>query len=149
MDSKKLLITTVASLILTSCDPDEYSQKTLKEFGIKAATSYITYSVQESYLACYALNVNAKAKCVNSLHDKHILKRWRAKEAYTSNFQYTAEKLGFKSFLEQKNLSCESINKSPIFSLEHRAYAVKCIPRNTYFMQFNYKTKKWSIVKYY
>ena len=145
MHPNKLLATTAISLILTSCSPDEYSQKQLKELGTKAATKYIASNVQESYLACYALNVNDKTKCINFLNNKHIVRKWLTKETYTSNFQYTAEKLGFKNFLQQKNLPCEAVNEGPVFDEEHNAYKVKCLPENKYFMQFNYKTKEWSV----
>ena len=147
MHPNKLLITTITSLILTSCGPDEYSQEKLKSLSTKAATSYIIPSVQENYLGCYALNANEKAKCVNALNNKHINIKWLTKEAYTKNFQYTAEKLGFKSFLNKKNLPCEAINEGPMFDQETQAYEVKCLPENTYFMQFNYETKEWQLKK--
>jgi len=141
----KLLLTAITSLILTSCGPDEYSQETLQSLGTKAATSYITSNVQESYLACYALHTETKAKCVNILHDKYILNKWRTKEAYIINFQYQAEKLGFKSFLNKRNLPCDVLASGPQFNVDKLAYEVKCLPENTYFMQFDYETKEWSV----
>ena len=144
MKPNKLEAIIAISLILTSCGPDEHSQEKLKSLGTKASQCHIS-KVHLDYLGCYALDVKEKTKCVNVLNKKHIIPKWRIKETYTKNFQYTAEKLGFINFLNNKNLPCKTMNEGPVFDKEHNAYEVKCLPENKYFMQFNYKTKEWSV----
>jgi hypothetical protein len=82
----------------------------------------------DKYLACYALNPVAKRECLNSL-------------------VFEAEKLGFKQFLNNLNLTCAGIENGPEFIEEKKAYLILCSPNHQYFMQFNYDTFEWKLIE--
>src|SRR5579871_1107989 len=71
--------------------------------------------IYKSYLTCYALDNATKKECTDKLAEKYIEKQWQQNQEYVESFQFEAEKLGFKKFLNNHNLSCESIDEGPLF----------------------------------
>jgi hypothetical protein len=67
----------------------------------------------------------------------------RKDEQYVKSFQYEYEKLGFKEFLNSKNLPCDNVLESVLFDNEHQAYSVKCRANSEYFMHFDYASASW------
>ncbi len=101
----------------------------------------ITSSCAKEYLACYALDKLAKKKCTDKLAKKYTI----AGKTDIQKFQFEAEKIGFKNFLNEKGKLCESIDNGPEFVKSENAYIVWCKPSQLYFMQFDYDKKQWSI----
>jgi hypothetical protein len=66
---------------------------------------------------------------------------------YIQFFQFESEKLGFKQFLNNLNLPCDSINDGPLFVESKQAYLVKCKPNHQYYMQFDYSNNEWKLIK--
>lgn len=62
------------------------------------------------------------------------------------SFQYEHEKLGFKEFLNSKNLSCENIMEGVLYDDKHQAHRVKCQPYYEYFLRFDYNSQIWRVV---
>jgi hypothetical protein len=84
--------------------------------------------IAAKYLACYALDPTSKKKCLYEL-------------------AFAAEKDGFREFINNSGLPCDSVEESPEFVETERAYLVKCEPNLQYWMQFNYKTHQWKLIK--
>ena len=60
-------------------------------------------------------------------------------------FQYEAEKLGFKHFLNDAGKNCNSVNYDPEYDHEQEAYLVKYADDISYHMQFDYQNKLWRL----
>jgi hypothetical protein len=84
--------------------------------------------ISAKYLACYALSPEAKKQCLEEL-------------------QFIAEKEGFREFINNSGLPCDTVEESPEFVETEQAYLVKCQPNHQYLMQFNYKTHQWKLIK--
>jgi hypothetical protein len=84
--------------------------------------------IHAKYLACYALDPQAKQQCLESL-------------------QYELEKQGFKIFINNLGLPCDKVEEGPEFMEEKQAYLIKCQPAYEYLMLFNYDTKEWKLIK--
>lgn len=82
---------------------------------------------------------------MNNLNKKYILKKFCDNPEYLINFQYEAERLGFKYFINDVGKSCDSINKGPEFDQQEQRYIVKCEGDKTYLMRFNYETREWKL----
>lgn len=80
------------------------------------------------YLACYALAPAAKNQCHQELG-------------------FEAEKLGFKQFINQQQLPCDSINDGPKFMVAAQVYLVQCQPKGQYLMRFDVENQRWQLVK--
>jgi hypothetical protein len=80
------------------------------------------------YLSCYALEPASKSKCLQE-------------------FQFAAEKEGFKEFINNLDLPCGGVEESPAFIEEKQAYVVKCKPGLEYLMRFYYDSKEWKLIK--
>lgn len=65
---------------------------------------------------------------------------------YIQAFQFEAEKLRFRNFINDHELPCESIGEEPIFVEDRQVYLVTCKPEGQYFMRFDYETKEWKLV---
>ena len=85
-------------------------------------------AISAKYLACYALSPEAKKQCLEEL-------------------QFIAEKEGFREFINNSGLPCDAVEESPKFVETEQAYLVKCEPNLQYWMQFNYKTHQWKLIK--
>lgn len=116
---KHKIIIFLLSIVYIYCA--SYSNNTFGVAGEKTAEE-----TPARYLACYALPAPAKNQC-------------------TENARFEAERLGFKSFLNDRGLSCESVDEGPEFIEDRRAYLVKCSSGQQYFMRFNYETNDWEI----
>ena len=103
--------------------------------------------IYSRYLACYALHPADKQECVGALAQKYLTKEQQQDKTYTEEFQFESEKLGFRNFINNQDLPCDSINDSPMFVEENQAYLVKCKPNHQYFIQFNYSTKEWKLIE--
>jgi hypothetical protein len=84
--------------------------------------------ISTKYLACYALDPTSKKKCLYEL-------------------VFAAEKDGFRDFINNSGLPCDTVEESPEFVETEQAYLVKCQPNHQYLMQFNYKTHQWKLIK--
>jgi hypothetical protein len=84
--------------------------------------------ISSKYLACYALDPTSKKKCLYEL-------------------AFAAEKGGFREFINNLGLPCEAVEESPEFVETKQAYLVKCKPNLQYWMQFNYQTQEWKLIK--
>jgi hypothetical protein len=100
----------------------------------------------EQYLGCYALEPSLKQKCVDRLAKKYISEAKRNDEQYVKSFQYEYEKLGFKEFLNGKNLPCDNIMEDILYDNKHQAYRVGCQPDHEYFLRFDYNNQLWRVV---
>ena len=105
----------------------------------------LTSIVHLNYLDCYALDEDSKATCVDKLNEKYILKRFWDNPDYLVSFQYQAEKLGFKHFINDAGKPCDVINEGPIFDDKEQRYIVKCESGKTYLMHFDYDKKEWQV----
>ena len=138
--SKKLTIISAILLSLAACDGD--NSKT-RDGAVD--TKYFQKHVHKHYLDCYALDEDSKAACVDRLNEKYILKRFWDNPDYLVSFQYQAEKLGFKHFINDAGKPCDAINEGPIFDDQEQRYIVKCKGENIYYMRFNYETTQWQL----
>ncbi len=141
MKTNKILLAITASLLLTSCY--EKIEKPYNEQAINHV-KYLKPEIHHKYLNCYPLHQEDKKQCVKALNNEYIKKNKSNKE-YVQSFAFEAEKLGFKNFLEAKKLECKKIKYGPEYDDEQKAYLVKCGDETNYLMQFNYKTKTWSL----
>ena len=66
-------------------------------------------------------------------------------KTYKEKFQFEAEKLGFKYFLNDKGLSCDAVQHSPLFDDREEAYLIVCSSDKKYYMQFDYDNKQWDL----
>ena len=141
LTGKSVLLT---AIFLSSCSNDHP-----KTFELKAIehAKLAHREVDSDYLNCYALASENKRKCTSNLSAKYIYESWKQHQEYVQSFQFECEKLGFKEFLNNKQLTCKEIEDGPIFSSEKAAYIVNCKPQGQYLMRFNYETKEWNLVK--
>lgn len=137
---KKLATFSAILLSLAACDVDNSKRK-----DGAPDTKYFQKHVHKHYLDCYALDKGGKATCVDKLNKKYILKRFWDNPDYLVSFQYAAEKLGFKHFLNDAGKSCDAINKGPIFDDQEQRYIVKCESDKVYLMRFDYETNQWQL----
>ncbi len=132
------------TLITTACKPSE--DQTTPSYKGKSYAQVIKKEIHQKYFNCYALNETAKKQCVDDLAATYIEKQWQENQDYIQNFQFECEKLGFKEFLENLGLPCESIKGGPKFREDKNAYEVMCQPKGRYFMHFDYESKEWSVL---
>lgn len=102
--------------------------------------------MKQAYLSCYPLETQSKKSCVTYLNNRYIQKDLKANKLYVNNFQYQAEKEGFRDFIKKNNFPCVAIDNGPIFFEAHQAYFVKCKANMNYFVRFNYNTKNWEFL---
>ncbi len=100
----------------------------------------------KQYLGCYALEPFSKQECVDRLAKKYISEAKRNDEQYVKSFQYEYEKLGFKEFLNGKNLPCDNIMEDILYDNKYQAYRVGCQPYHEYFLQFDYNSQLWRVL---
>ncbi|HJK86602.1 MAG TPA: hypothetical protein QKA08_02380 [Candidatus Megaira endosymbiont of Nemacystus decipiens] len=98
------------------------------------------------YLKCYALSENEKSLCTAQLNQKYINSDWVSNEIYVREFRFYIEKLGFHRFALKSNLQCDDVKQAPLFVEHKNAYLLKCVPKQTYFLQFDYQDKQWKIL---
>lgn len=144
---KKYQIQSVLLLALSFALRSEAAEFSDPEFLGKSAAKKMNAEVHNSYLQCYPLKKPDKDSCLKELNLKYVSNKYKADTEYVRAFQFEAEKLGFKNFLNDLKLPCERVDDGPEFSSDMHAYLVKCIPDHQYHMQFDYKDKKWTIPK--
>ena len=138
-----LLLVLTLSFILTSCGQADDIPET-EHLGALNARMTIS-EIHMQYLDCYALGKKAKKECLEPMISIH--KKDRKDEKYIQAFQFESEKLGFKSFLNDRYLPCEQINDGPEYIRNIQAYLVKCSPLNQYVMGFDYETGEWKLLQ--
>ena len=104
--------------------------------------------VHKAYLNCYALNEAAKKQCLKELAVKYITGSKKDDKEYVTAFQFEAEKLGFKHFLNNNKLSCKEVIGGPMFDVHKKAYIVTCKPTLEYHMHFDYSAKEWKLLEH-
>jgi hypothetical protein len=144
---KKYQIQSVLLLALNLASYSEAADFSSPEFLGKSNAKSMIAEVHNAYLHCYPLNASAKNACLKELALKYISEKQKINSEYVRAFQFEAEKLGFKHFLNDLKLPCEQVNGGPEFIEAKKAYLVKCVPNHQYHMQFDYKDKKWIILK--
>ncbi len=143
MKNKAILLLTL-TLITAACKPSE--DQTTPAFKAKSCAKAVKKEIHQKYLSCYALNEQTKKQCVDDLAAIYVERHWKGNKDYTQIFQFESEKLGFKEFLENLGLPCESIKGGPKFREDKNAYEVICQPKGHYFMPFDYEKKEWSVL---
>ncbi len=141
---KNQTILLLLALAITSCKPAE--DQTTPTFKAKSCAKAVKKEIHQKYFNCYALNEQAKKQCVDGLAATYVETRWKGNQDYIQTFQFECEKLGFKEFLENLGLPCESIKGGPKFREDKNAYEVICKPKGRYFMHFDYEKKQWSVL---
>ena len=148
MKNSQIILISALSLITSACS--EPIEKTSEEKG-RYYAGVVKTTIHEDYLSCYALDEVSKAKCTTKLADKYLRRTDSGDKSddkdYVQAFQYECEKLGFKKFLTEREVKCNSINEGPEFIEDEQAYQVKCQPDKEYFMQYDYSNKTWSLKK--
>ncbi len=144
---KKYQIQSILLIALNLSSYSEAADLSDPEFLGKSSAKNVAPQVYAAYLQCYALQKSEKEACLKELALKYINKKQNTDARYVQAFQYEAEKLGFKNFLNDLKLPCERVDNGPEFSSDMHAYLVKCTPNHQYHMQFDYKDKKWIIPK--
>ena len=147
MKNSQIILISALSLITSGCN--EPIEKTSEEKG-RYYGNAVKSEIHEDYLSCYALDKASKAKCTAKLADKYLRTSSGNKlddKEYVQEFQYECEKQGFKKFLTEQEVKCNSINEGPEFIEDEQAYQVKCQPDKEYLMQFDYNNKQWSLKK--
>jgi len=141
----KLVSLIFAGLTLTSCreEPD----RTTISGRAKYDARFIKHDVHTDYLSCYPLDPREKATCLEQVANKHLKQKFdRDYETYKKYFQRESEKLGFKYFLNNKGLACESVKHAPpLVDPKEEIYFVKCSSGESYHMQFDYYNKQWNL----
>lgn len=141
----KLAALIVVTLSLTSCreEPD----KTTPRGKAKYQASIVKHEIHLDYLNCYPLDRREKRICLEKLESQYLRKQFEKEyKTYRKTFQEESEKLGFKYFLNNKGLTCESVPHSPqLVDQKEAIYLVNCSSGEKYRMQFNYDNKQWSI----
>jgi len=142
----KLTTLILAGLTLTSCGREEPDRTTVSGRA-KYDASMIKHEVHADYLNCYPLDRREKEACLEQAADKHLKQRFeRDYEAYKKSFQRESEKLGFKYFLNNKGLACESVKHAPpLVDKKEEVYSVICSSGESYQMQFDYESKQWNL----
>lgn len=141
LTSKNITIISAILLSLSACD--EAGITSLRN-GTRDA-KYSQKHIHKQYLDCYALDKSSKATCVDELNKEHISLNLQKNSKYLADFQYEAEKRGFKHFLNSSGKICDVIDEGPRFDSNKHRYVVRCISENVYFMSFNYETKEWQL----
>jgi len=132
--------------MLTSCDYGE--DASALDYPAKIHARSVNPEIYSEYLGCYAFNLEAKEKCTDLLAKKYLPKRKRKHIPYQEAFQFEAEKLGFKKFINDFDLPCRKVAEDPEFVEAKHAYLIKCVGnKGVYWMQFNYETKEWKLIK--
>ncbi|GAB4164721.1 MAG: hypothetical protein Tsb006_4340 [Rickettsiaceae bacterium] len=84
------------------------------------------------------MDATAKKRCITKLAEKYLTGVVSKDKAYIQAFQYEAEKLGFKQFLNKQGMPCQAIDDGPKFDQKVKAYVVKCKPAHQYLVRFDY-----------
>ena len=140
----KLASLVFAGLTLTSCreEPD----RTTIQGEAKYNASMIKHEIHSEYLNCYPLAPAQKKACTEKIADQYLKPRFENEyKTYKETFQYESEKLGFKYFLNDKGLPCDSVVQNPEFDHNKEAYLVICSSDKQYYMQFDYDNKQWNL----
>ena len=103
--------------------------------------------VNSKYLACYALHPAVKKECTDRLALQYIDSKLQQDKTYLQEFQFEAEKQGFRDFLSNHGLPCKTIEERPEFVEDKQAYLVTCKHEGQYFMRFNYEIGEWQLIK--
>ncbi|MFK7967604.1 MAG: hypothetical protein AB8B68_00305 [Rickettsiaceae bacterium] len=140
----KLTIILAVTLALSACKEDQQEITTIQGEATYQA-KVVKHEIHLDYLNCYPLSKDDKKQCVKILN-KQYAKNHLSDSHYLQFFQYEAEKLGFKHFLNNADKNCEKVSYGPEFEPEKQAYLVKCKPDQQYFMTFNYQTKTWCLI---
>jgi|GEM_PF-2420355 len=132
-------------LLLTLASCDNVSDFSSSECLGKSDAKYMSAEVHGAYLQCYPLEQSEKDVCLSAFALKYISAKQKTDAKYIQAFEFEAEKLGFKRFLNAHNLPCEEVSGGPIFDANASTYIVTCKPIKKYHMQFNYSTKEWNL----
>ena len=140
--SKKALIALLVAISILACK--ERPDLTTSEGRGKYYATVVKREIQAEYFNCYPLNKSDKKQCIQELNKKY-LKEHLSDIVYLTSFQYEAEKLGFKHFLNGVDKECESVNYGPEYDHKEEAYLVKCMDDKIYYMEFDYQNRLWKL----
>lgn len=100
-----------------------------------------------AYLQCYALRDIDKKDCKREAKTLTTDRQTAVTWDYILPFDYEAERLGFKAFLNNAGKKCAGINEGPKFNQAIKAYDVHCTDGNQYGMRFDSEKLEWELVE--
>lgn len=134
-------------IALSACINMGDTEKTaLKNAAIESAINQ-SKEVHLAYLQCYALRDIDKKDCKRAAKrlttDRQDAVTWD----YILPFEYEAERLGFRTFLQEAGKSCDGVHQGPKYNKETNAYDVICTDDNQYRMRFDYEKAEWVLME--
>ncbi|MCH2546571.1 MAG: hypothetical protein MK052_03020 [Alphaproteobacteria bacterium] len=143
---KSLTIMTMAAL--SACTTlGSVEKEALRDRGIADARLQ-PKEMHLAYLQCYGLNQSDKKSCRRKAAQLATSGRKDASTwDYILPFDYEAERLGFKAFLQDQGKKCASVNEGPKYNTDSNVYDVICTDGNQYQMRFDGSASAWELVK--
>ena len=143
---KSLTIITTAAALSACTALGDVEKEALRDRAIADARK-LPKEVHLAYLQCYALRDIDKKDCKREVKkltkDRQTAVTWD----YILPFDYEAERLGFKAFLQNAGKKCAGVNEGPQYNKETNAYDVICTDGNQYQMRFDSKKSEWELVQ--
>ncbi|MBN66538.1 MAG: hypothetical protein CMM94_03100 [Rickettsiales bacterium] len=142
---KSLLLLSITAL--SACTTlGEVEKEALRDRAIADAKKQ-PKEVHLAYLQCYGLSDSDKKSCRRSA--KHTIEGRKSAVTwdYILPFDYEAERLGFKAFLQDQGKKCAGVNEGPKYNTDSNAYDVICTDGNQYQMRFDGSASTWELVK--
>lgn len=140
------IITTMAAL--SACTTlGEVEKEALRDRAIAHARAEKP-EVHLAYLQCYGLPQSDKKSCRRKAADltqngRDTANTWD----FILPFDYEAERLGFKAFLNDAGKQCADVDQGPQFNEATKAYDVHCTDGKQYGMRFDSGTSEWELVQ--
>lgn len=134
-------------IALTACNTMGETEKAALNLAAIESARNQSKEVHLAYLQCYGLNQGDKKSCRRkasrlAISDRGDTSTWE----FILPFDYEAERLGFKAFLNDASKSCAGVDQGPQYDKEVNAYNVVCTDGNSYRMRFDSEKKEWSLV---
>jgi hypothetical protein len=144
---KHIITTGAIAVMLAGCTTmGDVEKQALQDGAIQNARNQ-GKEVHLAYLQCYALRdidkKDCKRKAKNLAKNRQDARTWE----YILPFDYEAERLGFKAFLQNKGKSCSGVDQGPKYNKERNAYDVICTDGKQYGMRFDSKKTEWKLAE--
>ena len=140
------IITTMAALSACTTLGEVESEALSKQAMLDARAE--KPEVHLGYLQCYGLPQSDKKSCRRKAAKLTQIGRDTANTwDYILPFDYEAERLGFKAFLNDAGKKCAGVDQGPQFNEATKAYDVHCTDGNQYGMRFDSEKSEWELVE--